>query len=207
MEDYVTSIILSPYNTTIEYEYDYENKNIIYKNELPNNIRYPFCYSLVLNTLTSNNKSLKNLILLHYDTYPGIIIKTKIIGTLLIEVDKLLFKEYVLSIPYNIKKINNIYDIKNTLLEDIKIFFKKYYENIDMKVKIKNFDDKNRGYELYNSYNKKFIDKKKNNILKKKHYLKKFLIKIFKKNINNKIQNESGDESIELNYNTSSESI
>ncbi len=131
------SIVITPHDSPIEYKY--ENGSVYYKECFGDNHRMVFNMGIMENTLDNNNDYLKNLILVRQQMFPGIKIRVQVIGCItydfvINDVEKR--REILLSMPEG-HEIENIMNVKNIILENLKTYFKMLA--IVKNKKIKNF--------------------------------------------------------------------
>ena len=147
----IDAIVEIPMNSNIKYEYDKELNMIRYNRILKSPMVYPCNYGFIPNTLGGDKDPLDILILSENSFHPGIIINCKIIGVLLME-DEEGIDEKIIGIPYvdiNNENINDLNDISNILLKNIKYFFTNYKNNDKNKwTKVYDYENKEKAIEI-----------------------------------------------------------
>jgi inorganic pyrophosphatase len=149
--------------SNIKYEFD-KNKNILVCDRiLYTPFRYIFNYGFIPNTLSLDSDPIDAVIIMDESLVPGCLIKCKIIGCLetsdsegddpkliLCPIDK---------IDPRAKNINNLCDLPNILLEQIKYFFTHYKDLENKIVSIGEFVNNEKAFQIYldsiENYNKK----------------------------------------------------
>tara|TARA_B100000575_G_C22501785_1_gene328563 strand:- start:5 stop:484 length:480 start_codon:yes stop_codon:yes gene_type:complete len=151
----IDAIVEIPMNSNIKYEYDKELNMIRYNRILKSPMVYPCNYGFIPNTLGGDKDPLDILILSENSFHPGIIINCKIIGVLLME-DEEGIDEKIIGIPYvdiNNENINDLNDISNILLKNIKYFFTNYKNNDKNKwTKVYDYENKEKAIEIIHKY-------------------------------------------------------
>lgn len=188
----IYSKIITPYNSKNEYIMINEK---IFLNKITKNYRFPYNFSIIENTLTINDNSLKNIIYLIDDLNSGIYLETKIIGLLkYTDKDKNLI-QYIISVPQE-SKINNILNLPSYLFDNTKNFIKYFYKGSKIKV-----FSREEGIELYNDcvnrYNYKNKEIEKKNKKNRRQKIINIISKFFKKkNTNIKLSPSGSEENI-----------
>jgi len=139
--------------SNIKYEYDKKKNLIICDRILYTPFRYIFNYGFIPNTLSLDSDPIDAVIIMDETLIPGCLIKCKIIGCLetsdsegndpkliLCPIDK---------IDPKAKNINNITDLPNMLLQQIKYFFTHYKDLENKVVVIGDFVSKDEAIQIY----------------------------------------------------------
>ena len=139
--------------SNIKYEYDKKKNIIICDRILYTPFRYIFNYGFIPNTLSLDSDPIDAVIIMDEPLIPGCLIKCKIIGCLetsdsegddpkliLCPIDK---------IDPRAKDINNITDLANMLLQQIKYFFTHYKDLENKVVIIGDFVSKDKAIQIY----------------------------------------------------------
>lgn len=145
-EDYVNALIEIPYASSIKYEVDKDSGIILVDRVMYSAVYYPANYGFVPNTLADDGDPIDILVLGEYQIHPGCLIKTRLLGMLVME-DESGMDEKLISVP--ISKIDPTYDniqslddLPKIVLDKIKNFFETYKMLEPNKwVKVKCFDD------------------------------------------------------------------
>ena len=139
--------------SNIKYEFDKEKKCLVCDRILYTPFRYIFNYGFIPNTLSLDSDPIDAVVLVDESLVPGCYIKCKIIGCLetsdaegndpkliLCPIDKIDPKS---------KNINDILDLPEMLLEQIKYFFTHYKDLENKHVHIGNFLSKDKSIQIY----------------------------------------------------------
>lgn len=139
--------------SNIKYEYDKKKNALICDRILYTPFRYIFNYGFIPNTLSLDSDPIDAVIIMEESLVPGCLIKCKIIGCLetsdsegddpkliLCPIDK---------IDPKAKDINDLQDLPNILMEQIKYFFTHYKDLENKVVKIGEFVSKDKAIEIY----------------------------------------------------------
>jgi inorganic pyrophosphatase len=139
--------------SNIKYEYDKELKALVCDRVLYTPFRYIFNYGFIPNTLSQDGDPIDVVVLIDESLIPGSYIKCKIIGCLETSDaegnDPKLIVCPIEKITPLTRGINDITDIDNFTLEQIKYFFTHYKDLENKKVEIGKFLDKNDAIEIY----------------------------------------------------------
>ena len=139
--------------SNIKYEFDKKKNTLVCDRILHTPFRYIFNYGFVPNTLSLDMDPIDAVIIMDESLVPGCLIKCKIIGCLetsdsegddpkliLCPIDK---------IDPTAKNINNLCDLPNILLEQIKYFFSHYKDLENKNVIIGEFIDREKAISTY----------------------------------------------------------
>lgn len=134
----VEATIEIPMGTQNKYEVDHKTHKIRLDRVLYSSISYPSEYGFIENTLSCDGDPLDILVLSTFPTFPGCIIKSRILGYLELE-DNGDKDQKVLSVNATDPRfdhIKSINDIPEHTINEIKEFFKtyKHLQKIDVKV-------------------------------------------------------------------------
>ena len=154
--DCVSVLIEIPYASNIKYEFDKDNGVVLVDRIMHSAVYYPANYGFVPNTLADDGDPIDILVLGEYPIQSGCIIKTRLIGMLVME-DESGMDGKLISVP--ISKVDPTYDAVQSLndlpkiiLDRIRNFFETYKLLEPGKwVKVRSFEDVN--------YAKKILDK------------------------------------------------
>lgn len=142
----VDAIVEIPMGSQNKYEVDHITKKIKLDRVLFSSVNYPSEYGFIENTLSNDGDPLDILVLSTFPTFPGCIIKGRVLGYLEL-IDNGFKDEKVISVNAvdpRFDHIKNLSDIPEHTIEEIKEFFKtyKHLQGINVKVgEIHNFDD------------------------------------------------------------------
>ena len=144
-------------NSNIKYEYDKENKCLILDRILHNTNFFPYNYGFIPNTLSPDGDPVDIIVLCEYSLTPGIICDVKIIGGINTE-DEAGQDDKIIAVLSNktdstSKDIENISDIGENILKNIRYFLKHYKDNENNKfINVKEFYNKSRAIDIINQY-------------------------------------------------------
>jgi inorganic pyrophosphatase len=136
--DEIIAVIECPKGSTIKYELDKETGFMKMDRVLYSAVHYPGDYGFVPQTLYDDGDPLDIIILSNFPVAPGVIVKTRPIGVLeMIDEDE---KDYkiiaVHSTDPRFDRYNNITDLSEAILQEIKHFFQTYKQLQNKKVNI-----------------------------------------------------------------------
>ncbi|BCD62114.1 inorganic pyrophosphatase [Nitratiruptor sp. YY08-26] len=128
--DKVHALIEIPYGSNIKYEVDKESGAIFVDRIMYSAMYYPANYGFVPNTLAADGDPADILVLTDYPLIPGSVIKSRLIGVLVME-DESGMDEKLLAVPVTkvdptYADINDIHDLPQHTLDKIKNFFETY---------------------------------------------------------------------------------
>ncbi len=155
-KDYVNAVIEIPYGSSVKYEIDKESGAVFVDRVMYSAVYYPANYGFVPNTLADDGDPLDILVLNQYPLQAGSVIRCRLIGVLIME-DESGMDEKILALPINkvdpnYSNIDSIDDVVESTLARIKNFFETYKMlEKDKWVKVKNYEDKARAYEILES--------------------------------------------------------
>jgi inorganic pyrophosphatase len=153
-EDIVDIIIEIPYNTNIKYEIDKKTNLLRVDRVLHTSMVYPGNYGYIPNTLADDKDPLDILMLLEKPLLPMTIVKSKIIGMLVLE-DEAGLDDKIIAVPHSdvdktYENINDIQDIPQNTLQKILHFFTHYKDLEPNKwVQVKQFKHKKEAIKTY----------------------------------------------------------
>ncbi|MDR2905349.1 MAG: inorganic diphosphatase [Helicobacteraceae bacterium] len=128
--DKVTAVIEIPYGSHIKYELDKESGAIVVDRVMFSTVFYPANYGFVPGTLAADGDPADILVLGEYPIAPGSVIKTRLIGVLIME-DESGFDEKLIAVPVSkvdpqFDHIKSLSDLPEITLKRIKNFFETY---------------------------------------------------------------------------------
>ncbi len=126
----VHALIEIPYGSNIKYELDKESGAIWVDRVMYSAMYYPANYGFVPNTLAADGDPLDILVLTDYAVAPGSVIKSRLIGVLVMEDEKGM-DEKLIAVPVSkvdptYDDIKSIEDLPKHTLDKIKNFFETY---------------------------------------------------------------------------------
>ena len=139
--------------SNIKYEFDKKKNTLVCDRILYTPFRYIFNYGFVPNTLSLDSDPIDAVIIMDEPLIPGCLIKCKIIGCLETSdsegVDPKLILCPIDKIDPRAKNINELHDLPNILLEQIKYFFTHYKDLENKVVNVGEFVSKEKAIEIY----------------------------------------------------------
>lgn len=142
----VNVIIEVPLNSSVKYEIDKESGIVEVDRMMYSAMYYPANYGFVPNTLSDDGDPADVLVLTDAVLAPGCLIKSKLIGVLIME-DESGLDEKLIAVPHAkidplMAEINSLEDLPQHMLKKIKNFFETYKMLEPNKwVKVKEFKD------------------------------------------------------------------
>ena len=144
-------------NSNIKYEYDKVNKCLILDRILHNTNFFPYNYGFIPNTLSPDGDPVDIIVLCEYSLTPGIMCDVKVIGGINTE-DEAGQDDKIIAVLSNktdstSKDIENISDIGENILKNIRYFLEHYKDNENNKfINVKEFYNKSRAINIINQY-------------------------------------------------------
>ena len=144
-----------PQGQNVKYEIDHETNELVCDRFLHGPFAYPFNYGYITHTLGGDGDPLDAVVICDRSLLPTCTIKCKIIGALITNDEKGKDEKIILVPndnidPYN-KKINNITDLDDHTLDEIKYFFTHYKDLEKGKfINVEDFVSVDVAYEIYN---------------------------------------------------------
>ena len=144
-----------PQGQNVKYEIDHETNELVCDRFLHGPFAYPFNYGYITHTLGGDGDPLDAVVICDRSLLPTCTIKCKIIGALITNDEKGQDEKIILVPddkidPYN-KKINNITDLDDHTLDEIKYFFTHYKDLEQGKfINVEDFVSVDVAYEIYN---------------------------------------------------------
>ena len=154
-EEAINVLIEIPQGSNIKYELDKDSGAIFLDRILYGSQFYPANYGFVPNTLADDGDPIDVLVLSSEAVVPGCVIKSRVIGVLIME-DEKGKDEKIVAVPTikldpKMAKINELEDLPEIELQQIKHFFETYKDLEPGKwVKVTGFDGKEKAVELIN---------------------------------------------------------
>lgn len=143
--DRVNAVIEIPYGSNIKYEIDKDSGAVVVDRVVYSAMFYPANYGFVPNTLSEDGDPADILVLNEYPLQAGSVIKTRLIGVLIME-DESGLDEKLLALPVSkidprYETIKSLQDLPKITLDKIKNFFETYKMLEPNKwVKVKGFE-------------------------------------------------------------------
>ncbi len=137
----------------IKYEYDKIRKVLVCDRILHTPFTYIFNYGFIPDTLSQDNDPIATIIIMEHTLVPGSFIKCKIIGCLETSDnegnDPKLIMCPISKVDPTYSNINEITDIPEQTLNQIKYFFAHYKDLENKKVDIRDFVNKEKAIQIY----------------------------------------------------------
>ena len=137
----------------IKYEYDHEKKVLICDRILHTPFTYFFNYGFIPDTLSEDNDPIDVIILIDHKLVPGTFIKCKIIGCLETSDNEGDYPKLIMcpitKVDPTYTNINEITDIPEQTLNQIKYFFEHYKDLENKQVNIGEFVHQEKAIQIY----------------------------------------------------------
>ncbi|TLD96542.1 inorganic diphosphatase [Helicobacter jaachi] len=145
--DKINVIIEIPYGSNIKYEVDKDSGLVVVDRVMYSAMFYPANYGFVPNTLADDGDPVDVLVLNPYPLQAGAMIKSRLIGVLIMEdesgMDEKLIAVPISKIDPSFDNIQSLQDLPQITLDRIKNFFETYKTLEPNKwVKVKEYKDK-----------------------------------------------------------------
>jgi len=162
MKYIVEAIIEIPMGTKNKYEID-KVRNIIKLSRVQySSMTYPAEYGFIDNTLSPDNDPLDILVLTSEPTFPGCVVDARVVGYLKTidnkYEDNKIIAVNVVDPRYN--DINDLKDVNEHVLKEIKDFFKNYKTLQNIEVQVFNFYDKEKAIKVIEQCQKRYENSK-----------------------------------------------
>ncbi|GGE11067.1 inorganic pyrophosphatase [Marinithermofilum abyssi] len=147
----VDAFIEIPTGSQNKYEYDKEEGVFRLDRVLYSPMHYPTEYGYLNNTLAEDGDPLDILVLTTFPTFPGCVIKSRVIGVLLMADDKGK-DEKLLAVPVDDPRwdgVNSLEDVPAHTLKEIEHFFQVYKDLENKETRIEGWKDADTAAELY----------------------------------------------------------
>lgn len=147
----VDAFIEIPSGSQNKYEYDEEVGAFRLDRVLYSPMHYPTEYGYLKNTLAEDGDPLDILVLTTFPTFPGCVIKSRVIGVLLMADDKGQ-DEKLLAVPVDDPRFNEVKsldDVPPHILEEIAHFFRVYKDLENKETHIEGWKDAEFAAKLY----------------------------------------------------------
>lgn len=156
----VEATIEIPMGTQNKYEVDPKTRKIRLDRVLFSSVSYPSEYGFIENTLSGDGDPLDILVLTTFPTFPGCIIKSRVLGYLEL-IDNGYTDEKVITVNATDPRydhIKTLSDLPEHTIEEIKEFFKTYKHLQGIKVKVGNIYGIEETEKLIEESKKRFIE-------------------------------------------------
>ena len=156
----VEATIEIPMGTQNKYEVDPKTRKIKLDRVLSSSVSYPSEYGFIENTLSGDGDPLDILVLTTFPTFPGCIIKARVLGYLEL-IDNGLTDEKVITVNATDPRydhIKTIDDLPEHTVDEIKEFFKTYKHLQGINVNVGNIYGLDETEKLIAECKKRFTD-------------------------------------------------
>ena len=156
----VEATIEIPMGTQNKYEVDPKTRKIKLDRVLSSSVSYPSEYGFIENTLSGDGDPLDILVLTTFPTFPGCIIKSRVLGYLEL-IDNGLTDEKVITVNATDPRydhIKTIDDLPEHTVDEIKEFFKTYKHLQGINVNVGNVYGLDETEKLIDECKKRFTD-------------------------------------------------
>ena len=157
----VDAFIEIPTGSQNKYEYDEEEGVFRLDRVLYSPMHYPTEYGYIRSSLAEDGYPLDILVLTTFPTFPGCVIRTRVIGVLLMSDDKGK-DEKLLGVPVDDPRwdgVHSLEDVPSHILKEIVHFFEVYKDLENKETKIEGWKDVETAQELYQASIKRFQEK------------------------------------------------
>ena len=158
MNNVVEAIIEIPLKTKNKFEIDKKTNKIKLDRVLYSAMSYPAEYGYIENTLANDGDPLDILVISSEPTFPGCVVPSRVIGYLKV-IDKG-FEDYkliaVVDVDPRYNEINELSDLSNFTLEEIKNFFQNYKTLQNIKVEVGDYHSKEEALALIEECRKNY---------------------------------------------------
>jgi inorganic pyrophosphatase len=158
----IYALIECPKGTRNKYELSKSSNILLLDRVLHSSVMYPHDYGLIPGTLADDGDSLDILVIIHNPTEPMTLIKAKPLGVLIME-DEQGLDEKILSVAFDdphFSDFDNINDLPNHFLREIKEFFRTYKNLEEPKyAEVKEWKNKQAAYDVINKSIHNFNEK------------------------------------------------
>ena len=158
MNNIVEAVIEIPLRTKNKFEIDKKTNRIKLDRVLYSAMTYPAEYGYIENTLAKDGDPLDILVISSEPTFPGCIVPARVIGYLSVidngHEDYKLISVVAVDPRYN--DVNDLSDLSQFTLDEIKNFFQNYKELQNIEVKVYDYHDKQNALELISECQKRY---------------------------------------------------
>ncbi|MGA8944237.1 MAG: inorganic diphosphatase [Thermoactinomyces sp.] len=158
----VDAFIEIPTGSQNKYEYDKESGVFRLDRVLYSPMHYPTDYGYLENTLAEDGDPLDILVLTTFPTFPGCVIKSRVIGVLLMSDDKGQ-DEKLLAVPADdprFDQVNSLEDVPPHKLKEIEHFFQVYKDLENKETHIMGWKNADFASNLYEECKKRYQENK-----------------------------------------------
>lgn len=160
MKKSVEAFIEIPTGSQNKYEYDKERGTFVLDRVLYSPVHYPAEYGYIPETLALDGDPLDILVLATFPTFPGCIIRSRVVGVLIMSDDKGQ-DEKILAVPEKdprFDEIKSLEDVPAHRLKEIAHFFQVYKELENKKTEIVGWEGKEKAVALIDECKRRYQD-------------------------------------------------
>ena len=161
MNDVINAIVEITSGSKNKYEIDKKSGRIKLDRVINSSNVYPAEYGTIEETLSPDGDPLDILILSNEKTYPGCIIPARVLGYLdMVDNGLLDYKLIaVVDVDPKFKEINDLDDLDEITLKEIKNFFENYKSLDDIEVSVGSFHKKDEALKIIEECKKRYNEK------------------------------------------------
>jgi inorganic pyrophosphatase len=138
-------------DSNIKYEFDKKINDLIVDRVLPEPYRYPYAYGFIPNTLAMDGDDLDILVITDKHLINNCFYEVFIIGVLNMEDEKGMDEKILCILEDDYKKIQDISDLDENILDKIQWLFSNYKnDSYDKWSKVIDYNNREQAIELYN---------------------------------------------------------
>lgn len=158
MNDVINAIVEITSGSKNKYEIDKKSGRIKLDRVINSSNVYPAEYGTIEETLSPDGDPLDILILSNEKTYPGCIIPARVLGYLdMVDNGLLDYKLIaVVDVDPKFKEINDLDDLDEITLKEIKNFFENYKSLDDIEVSVESFHKKDEALKIIEECKKRY---------------------------------------------------
>lgn len=160
MKNIVEAFIEIPTGSQNKYEFDKERGTFVLDRVLYSPMHYPAEYGYIPGTLALDGDPLDILVLTTFPTFPGCMIKARVVGTLIMSDDKGQ-DEKILAVPEDDPRwdeVKSLDDVPAHRLKEIAHFFQVYKDLENKKTEIVGWQDADKAATLIEECTKRYQD-------------------------------------------------
>ena len=157
----VNAIIEIPVGTRNKYEVDKAKERVKLDRVLYSAMTYPAEYGYIENTLAGDGDPLDILVISSEPTFPGCIVPARVIGGLeMVDNGKQDYKVIaVVDVDPRYKEVQDLSDLSEFTLKEIKNFFENYKVLQDVEVIVKDYHDKEYSFQIIEESKRAYLEK------------------------------------------------
>ena len=164
MNNVINAVVEIPLKTKNKFEVDKSTNRIKLDRVLYSAMNYPAEYGYIEDTLELDGDPLDILVISSEATFPGCIVPARVIGCLTLydngKLDHKIISVVAVDPRYN--EINNLNDLSEFTLDEIKDFFSNYKTLQNIEVDVLDYVDKTKALEVIEEAKKRYLTNQKN---------------------------------------------